>query len=74
MKKIVLKKTVVANLSSDGMNALQGGGCDWFTTGSGGSCPAMTCGGPTKEVICISGGYYATCPIPLPEVEITPPK
>lgn len=69
MKKIVLKKTVVANLSKDGMNALNGG-CDYFTGGSGGSCLAMTCGCPTRNT-CVTCGDL-TCINCLPEVVVTP--
>ena len=62
MKKIILKKTVVANLNKDGMNALKGGGdtiCDYFTGGGSG----VTCESCAPKLTCVN------C---LPEIIVTP--
>lgn len=81
MKKIKLKKEIIATVSNNEMNSLKGGGSDHFCTEAFGTCAVGTCAvcgpkpTPTPVPDLLS---LALCePVPcntswLPEVIITP--
>ena len=66
MKKIVLKKTVIANLSKDGMNRLKGGTSIYTDCGSGGgpvasaACQPITSDCVTKPNVCVASAKCDT--------------
>ncbi|MDR3218973.1 MAG: class I lanthipeptide [Dysgonamonadaceae bacterium] len=78
LKKLTLKKEIIANLDNNEMNELKGGGTcpggDWFCGGSG-TCDYYRCKPwvePDTYINCISVERTPQTVCILPEVVITP--